>query len=398
MLYLSLRNIVRRLGSSIATLVIIMLAAAVAMAGIVTYLSLQKGIGQASERLGADIIVLPLEVGVSAQEALFTAEPANIYLPSNSVDIISTVDGVAQASPQFFTQTLNQSCCSVMGVTRVVGIDMATDFVISPWLSSQDVSSLADDEIILGCNAPEVVGDVVSILGNQFKVAGRLDATGSSVDETIFMNLEVARRIAAESPYLEGVWRESDPYSSISCVMVKVQPGADVEGVAEAVAAAYPNASVTAVSGLVKNTSAQLSLLSSVFAVLVASILLMAVLALTGRFSAMVKDRRKEIGFMRAVGFSRSDVVRSLLGESGLVALAGGLLGSSAGVALSFSLSRNIQEVLALPNGGIGPLEGIAFVLAGTVLALALGVGSSLGTALRYSGMDPQVAMQRGDL
>ena len=117
------RNIQRRLASSVATGAIVMLTVLVAVTGACTYRAIGAGLSLASDRLGADIIVLPSEVGVSAQEALFVAEPANVYMPANTVDIVESVPGVERVTPQFFTQSLNQSCCSVLGVTRVVGVD-----------------------------------------------------------------------------------------------------------------------------------------------------------------------------------------------------------------------------------------------------------------------------------
>ena len=310
MLYLAVRNITRRLSSSLVTVLIVALAMFVTVAGTSAFLSLSEGVRKASDRLGADIIVLPKELGADPSEALFTAQPANIYLPEHALKVISSVEGISTCSPQFFTQTLNQSCCTVLGVTRVVGIDPATDFTIRPWIGAEGLANLAPNEIILGANAPYVPGDVVSILGKQFRVAARLDETGTSVDETIFMLLETARQIGAESPYLERVWRTNDPFTSISCILVKVADGYDTDDVALAISAAYPEASVTAVAGLVRNTSEQLSLFLKAFACLAVAIIVIVVLALAGRFSALAKDRRGELGFLRALGCGKGQVSR----------------------------------------------------------------------------------------
>ena len=79
-------------------------------------------------------MVLPAGASGNASEVLFCAEPVNVYLPADVERTVAGIDGVEQATPQFFTQTANQSCCSVIGVTRVVGIDMKTDFIVGPWL------------------------------------------------------------------------------------------------------------------------------------------------------------------------------------------------------------------------------------------------------------------------
>ena len=88
------------------------------------------------ERLGADIMVLPAGASGNASEVLFCAEPVNVYLPASAAEAVAATEGVAASTPQcaFFTQTVDQSCCSVVGVTRVVGIDATTDFVLAPWI------------------------------------------------------------------------------------------------------------------------------------------------------------------------------------------------------------------------------------------------------------------------
>ncbi|MBQ3385759.1 MAG: ABC transporter permease [Eggerthellaceae bacterium] len=398
MFYLAVRNITRRLGSSLVTVFIVALAMFVTVAGTSAFLSLSQGVQKASDRLGADIIVLPKELGADPSEALFTAQPANIYLPEHAMSVIAGIEGIEAMSPQFFTQTLNQSCCTVMGVTRVVGIDPATDFTIRPWIGEEGLASLAPDEIILGANAPEVPGNVVSILGNQFRVVARLDVTGTSVDETIFMLLETARRIGAESPYLERVWRSTDPFTSISCILVKVADGYDPEDVALAISAAYPEASVTAVAGLVRNTSQQLNLFLKAFALLAVAIIVIVVLALAGRFSALAKDRRGELGFLRAQGAGKGRVMGSLLTETLLLCGAGGVIGAALGIPVAVSLANQFHNVLSLPYASLSAGGCVALFALGVVLAAVLSIASSIGTAYRYATMDPFTAMQRGEV
>jgi len=398
MLYLSIRNITRRLLPSLVTSLIVALAMFVTVAGTSAFLSLSEGVQKASDRLGADIIVLPAELGVSPSEALFTAQPANIYLPEHAFGIVSNVEGVAKASPQFFTQTLNRSCCSTFGVTRVVGIDPATDFTVSPWVGVGDLSTLGPNEIVLGCAAPDVVGDAVSILGEQFRVASRLEETGTSMDETIFMTLDRAREIGAASPYLEGVWRSTDPFASISAVLIEVVQGEDPELVVERILSAYPECSATAVAGLVKNTSDQLDLFLKAFAILAACIVAIVVIALAGRFSALAKDRRGELGYLRALGYGKGAVMASLLSEVLILTCAGGAVGSALGIPVAIALADEFHTVLTLPYAGLGLEDCAALFLGGVGLAAVLGVASSVWTAWRYASMDPFNAMQKGEL
>ena len=228
MFSLAWKNIIRRLGGSLMTALIAFIAVFVLATSLAVVASLENGLRLSRERLGADIMVLPAGASGNASEVLFCAEPVNVYLPADVERTVAETAGVEQATPQFFTQTVNQSCCSVIGVTRVVGIDMETDFIVGPWLvgGALEGGALPPDGIILGAAAPPIEGGQASILGSVFHCVGTLEPTGSSVDETIFMDVNAARTIAAESPYLESVWLNVDPFDAISCVMVKVKEGA----------------------------------------------------------------------------------------------------------------------------------------------------------------------------
>ena len=204
----------RRLGQSTVTALIIAVVTCVVAASVVVVVSLERSVSLSRERLGADVMVLPVGASSSASEVLFTAQPVNVYLPDETGSAVAGVDGVAQATPQFFTQTVNESCCSVVGVTRIVGIDAATDFVLKPWVRGGAAIDLGPDGILVGAKAPAIEGDQVSILGSVFHVAGTLEETGTSMDETIFMDLRSARSIASGSPYLAGLWEDKWPKRS----------------------------------------------------------------------------------------------------------------------------------------------------------------------------------------
>lgn len=252
MFYLAWRNITRRLGSSVLTAFIAFMAVLALTASMIVVTSLEDGVRLSRERLGADIMVLPAGASGNASEVLFCAEPVNVYLPASAVEAVAATEGVAASTPQFFTQTVDQSCCSVVGVTRVVGIDATTDFVLAPWIvggaegaeggasAEADDFGLGDDGILLGSAAPAIEGGQASILGSVFHVAGTLAPTGTSVDETIFMDIDAARTIAAASPYLESVWGDADPFDAVSCLMVKAADGADIDALCQALVDAVP--------------------------------------------------------------------------------------------------------------------------------------------------------------
>ena len=397
-LYMAWRNGVRRPGQSVVTALIVLIAVFVAVTSGVVIGSLERGVALSRERLGADVMVLPAGASGSASEVLFTAQPVNVYLPHSTVEAVRKVPGVEAATPQFFTQTLDQSCCSVMGVTRVVGIDLASDFVIAPWIVDPSVRSLGEDGIVMGAAAPSIEGDQVSILGSVFHVRSAVEETGTSVDKTIFMDIDAARRIAASSPYLEGVWNGVDPYTSISCVMVKVAQGWDPATVASAITQACPGTVAVVSSELISGLSSQFSAVEVVCMVLLGLLLVVSVLALAGRFSALASARTRELGLMRTLGVGRLQVLGSLVAETAIVTLAGAVAGALLGGLAAYGLSGTVHELFNLPGGAPSLLSCALVGAAGIVLAVLLAAIAMIHPFVKIARSDPQQSLSRGDL
>ena len=99
----------------------------------------------------------------------------------------------------------------------------------------------------------------------------------------------------------------------------------------------------------------------------------------------MVMERTREIGILKAIGFTREDVVLMLLGETAVLTVVGAL----AGIGITFL----IQEILRETNPSLSILLTMRWVVGSIGLAL---VGAALGAtipALRASTYDPVEAL-----
>ena len=92
--------------------------------------SLNGGMQSLSNRLGADIIVVPQGYDSKIESALLRGEPNSFYFKSEVVDRLKKIEGVDLASPQLFIATLSAGCCSFP--LQVIGIDFDSDFNIKP--------------------------------------------------------------------------------------------------------------------------------------------------------------------------------------------------------------------------------------------------------------------------
>ncbi|GAA2415407.1 hypothetical protein GCM10010191_27030 [Actinomadura vinacea] len=95
-------------------------------------------------------------------------------------------------------------------------------------------------------------------------------------------------------------------------------------------------------------------------------------------FAMLVARRTREMALLRAVGASRAQITRSVLGEATGIGLAGSTLGLAAGGGLAYGLSRLLSAVLGedLPFG--------APVVPTSAVVAAYGVGMAVTLAAAY--------------
>lgn len=102
-----------------------------------------------------------------------------------------------------------------------------------------------------------------------------------------------------------------------------------------------------------------------------------------------VFERTGEIGVLRAIGWRKTRIVRMILLESGLLALAGAGLGTLLALALTFALSRT-PAASALVGGSVAP----HVIAQGFVIALLIGLFGAIGPAVRAARLTPTVALR----
>ena len=400
MLMLIWKNITRRRTQSVLTVTITMLTVMVFVMVLGVFQTVNQGLALSRERLGADAVLIPKYASADGSDLLFTAIPENIYMPIEVVEQAKELDGVAAMTPQFYCQTLALSCCEPGEEARIIGYDSATDFILKPYLDEEHQNGITAEQLLVGSNFEEddLVGYNYLVLGRKFKVAAMLQATGTGMDSTFFMDIKTAQDMCLESEVLCQDWTTKDPHDYISVIMIKFADGTDPEAFVKQVEESGMEAKCLLTGDTIASLQSQLEVTMQVmFALWIAS-LLIAVLSLVGRFNALAKERKKEIGLLRAIGLKKGQVFGLIIGETCTMAVMGGLLGS--GIALicmnpiidmlknAFKLSPSVwSNSLALLCGG-----------AGVLLAAVLGFVSAVTPAIKSASMDPQAAITQGEV
>jgi len=395
---LAWRNVTRRKNQTIITILITFIAILTFVTTQATISVLNEGVQLANSRLGADVIVLPHTVRADAFQTILTADPVNIYMNESIIDDIRKLPGVEQITPQFFAQTLNQSCCTVGGAKRLVGFDESSDFVIWPWLSGEERIKLAPDQILVGGAVPPMLGGKAVILGEGFWVADRLETTGTGMDETIFLDINVAREIAKASPYLKSLWVEEPPDHLISAALIRVEEGVDPALLADVINNSDIKGNAVAVGRVISRAKDQMDNMTKFLFLLWGAVAITAALGLFGRFNSLARERKKEIGIFRAIGGQRSGAFGLILFETLLMVVTGGLLGSLTAVFLIQPLLDWIRELAQLPQGTWSIIDAVYSTLLGLGIAIALGVASAIYPAWKSASLEPQEAISSGGL
>lgn len=170
------------------------------------------------------------------------------------------------------------------------------------------------------------VGDTIAIAGTDFEIVGLVASTSSQATTigNVYIPLDVAQTLAG----LDGL---------ISTVYVQASDASQVSNLADAISTDIPDATVSTQEDLASNVSGSLSTASDLVGNLgtwLSVIVLAAAFVLAILFTISGVGRRtRELGTLKAIGWSNGRIVRQVAGES----LVQGLIGGVAGIALGLA-------------------------------------------------------------
>ena len=146
----------------------------------------------------------------------------------------------------------------------------------------------------------------------------------------------------------------------------------DALAAVEAVAADYPNADVQDLEGFKQAQADQINQLLNLVYVLLALAIVIALIGIANTLALSILERTNELGLLRAVGMTRSQLRSSIRWESVLIALLGTSLGAVVGLFFGWVLVRALEDEgfteLRLPAGQLVGFLVVA-VLAGILAA-----------------------------
>jgi len=394
--YLAARNIRRKLYRTVSIIVSVAVVAGTLFSATMVIYSVRRSIDVGTERLGADVLVVPASAEMNARNALVSGEPSAFYMDRSVLDKVAKVEGVEKVTPQVYIESSQFACCYVSNVL-LIGFDPATDFSVTSWMSDFSGGSIKDNDIIVGREIPTLKGRSLRFYGHDFNVVGTLAPTGMHyLDNSAFMTMSSAYIMARESSKKALKKLDVTP-DKISTVLVKVAEGYTPQRVAVKINYAVPGVKALASNEVVSAVKGQLSRLFAYLFAIGGIVWVMALLLIGVVFSMIVNERQREIGLFRALGAKKGFMFRLLVTEATILTTIGGVIGVAGGGILVISFKNLITTELGVPYLWPSPLF-IAALLVGCILvALATGILAALYPASISARMEPYNAIRKGE-
>ena len=354
----------------------------------------QESMQKVTERLGADITVIPSGNQTIVEQAFLMGVPVDIWMDRDIVEEIAAMDGVAIVSLQLFLSTMRgASCCSVSDMF-MVAYDPATDFTVHPWMEENLGRELTLGEAIGGVYISDSEGrDDILVYGYSIELLGNLEPTGSGLDQSLFFTYETAMDIARHSPMQAERELIINP-NAISTALVRLEDTADPFLVAQEIEASIPGINAITSANLFREQRERVdSLVNSVTSLSIIA-WVMALVLIGFVTSTAISSRTQEIGVLRVLGATSTEVIKTLLLESSLLTIGGSLVGiifAIAVITLFRNLIMNILEVpIYIPNIG----ELLLLMLIVVSLSLASVFLATLIPILRISNQEPSTSIK----
>ena len=357
-----------------------------------------KNLMRRSVRSG--LTLLGISIGVAAVVALgsiaegISSNFATAVGGSNNDLLITQADAIDPALSSL-EDTIGERIQAVPGVERVepgVYTWVTTEELPFFLLFGYELGSTAMDhyrvvdgkpvsgpgQIIIGRRATEsidvTVGDNLRLYGTPYRVVGIYE-TGQGIEESGgVLLLEDAQGVAQYE-------------RKVSLFEVGLRRGEDTDAVVERIDSLDLDLKVSKTSE--RETNQQYEQMLQGFAWGIAAIaIFIGGLGMMNSMVMSVLERTREIGTLRALGWSRWRVLRIILGESLALSAAGGVVGIFLGVGLA-KLTGAIPGMGVLLDGVFTP----EIFMQGMITALVLGLVGGVYPAWRAAGLQPVEAL-----
>jgi len=341
----------------------------------------------AMQSIGADIVVVP------RSSSYAYLQPGNIEL-NRLLTEIAAIPGVDSVSPQLRLFTADNSPYCSEPVMYVSAIQEATDFTVQPWLPGAQATNLGFGEAYAGSSISIPPGyQNINLAGKDIKLVGQLARTGTNLDQSLYVTFETAKFLA-DSFKEQKVTEAGMEANYVPVIMVDVTQSANPKKVSNQILKDIPGVSSFESANFFQTGRKQMSALLKRLPAILVFVWLVAEICIGLIFTISVNERKREWGVLRVLGSSRKFLLRCIVNEGVLVALAGGMLGFLISLIIGSFFIDRIARSLNLPLTNPTPPTYAILVVVCLVIALSSVTLASIYPAWLVSRQDPAVALR----
>ena len=314
---------------------------------------------------GADFSISGKETGDSAY--------GTNTIDANWTDKIANVSGVEEAYPIYVVLT------SVGDdyMNTLIGIDPEGTTLADISMNEGRIMKDNASEAILGEIYAEDndyhLGDTIKISGEEFEIVGIYETGDQSMAGGVFTSISKVGDLM-------------DDTDSISNIYVKVNKGEDPQAVADRIDDLYGDdiATVTSVMEMQQMGDMLNMLQASTWAISLLAIVVGG-LGIINTMLMSVFERTREIGVLKAVGWSNRKILTMIVGESLVITIVSAIIGSVIGFAACTLLG---------PQMGISPLFTPKIFIQAFAIAIVVGIIGGLYPAIKAVKLPPTEALR----
>lgn len=327
---------------------VLLLVFTLGVTSIVALAHVSRVVGDSLERkltaFGANILLTPKRETLAVSYG--GVNLGNVMLAQNYLDVETVLGGVRGIG---HAQRISGVAPKLLAVEEkdgvnlgVVGVDWRQELAMKSYWAVQGAFPSAPGELLAGEAAARRLGlkpgDSIQLLGREFPVRGVLLPTGGDDDKVLFTDLET----------LQGL---NNAAGKVSFVEVSALcAGCPIEEITDQLTAALPGVEVMALRNVVEQRMYSIHFVQHLVLAVSVVILLTGSCMVGLSMLSAVNERRREIGILRSLGYSKPQVFGVFCVEALLLGLVAGVLGYVLGWAASFRVLHALDVAEA---GGV---------------------------------------------
>lgn len=340
------KDLIRRKGKTLYVLIAVAIPVAILSTIVLTLDNADSFLTNLASKFGFTLMVQPKNVHPASLDQIGVI--LNEYIP------VSVMDDVAR----IITQNISRKNPPVLLTPRIykkadiqyrtnrseavaAGIDFKNELEArSSWNLEEGRWPTAYDEIVLGGSYAKekslIVGEKITVNKREFKIVGLLRLTNSAEDYMIFLPFSVAQNLFDRDGFMSVLNVQSAALDRDKKLLTSVTD--------------QLNSSISAIKALSPQQFSAMKyiLLKKTFRFLLSIALATVVVSMFSIFNIVTNllySRVKEIGMLKSVGASRSQLLILFLYEHIIVGLSGGIIGYLIGLIAAYLLDAFFLKI-----------------------------------------------------